>query len=334
MAKPRHEFDAIGSDSFLDVVTNIVGILIVLVMVVGIRIKNSPAKTEAAPPAPPAESIDPAEVSELQSQAAAVERESAALDKRSLELEVQAAVARDDRNALAMLAAEAEHELARRHGDLDEREQRRFDVERKLDDARRALERTQAEKEQAPVIEVASYHTPLGRTVKGPEVHFQLRDNRVAFVAKDDLERALAQAVRQRGASVFKDRRLATLAVGPIADFSMRAQVRRVDKGVIPENGATVSDLSLVEYVLIPTADDIGEPLDGALQPSSQFWSRVFREDARKTTVTFWTYANGYAAFRKLKKELYERGYAVACRMLPEGHPIGASPQGSKSIRQ
>ena len=41
MPRPKHEEDlTAGQDSFLDVITNIVGILIILVMVVGGRVKQ------------------------------------------------------------------------------------------------------------------------------------------------------------------------------------------------------------------------------------------------------------------------------------------------------
>ena len=66
--------EAVGSDSFLDVVTNIVGILIILVMVVGMRTKNAPVETEddalAAANAPLV-----AEIERLTSQSAGVEQD-------------------------------------------------------------------------------------------------------------------------------------------------------------------------------------------------------------------------------------------------------------------
>ena len=52
---------AFGSDSFLDVVTNMVGILIVLVMVVGVRIKHAPATSALAP----ATSVPPEQIQRL-----------------------------------------------------------------------------------------------------------------------------------------------------------------------------------------------------------------------------------------------------------------------------
>jgi hypothetical protein len=51
-------------------------------------------------------------------------------------------------------------------------------------------------------------------------------------------------------------------------------------------------------------------------------------------TVTFWTYPDSFAAYRKLRELLYERGYTVAGRPLPMGQPISGSPYGSKTAAQ
>jgi hypothetical protein len=51
-------------------------------------------------------------------------------------------------------------------------------------------------------------------------------------------------------------------------------------------------------------------------------------------TITIWTYPDSFPEYARLKKELYELGYAVAARPLPHGMAIGASPRGSKSSAQ
>ncbi len=49
----RREFEIMfGSDSFLDVVANIVGILIILIVIAGVRVSQSPPKLKTAPAAP------------------------------------------------------------------------------------------------------------------------------------------------------------------------------------------------------------------------------------------------------------------------------------------
>ena len=46
----RHEDSTPGHDSFLDIVSNIVGILIILVMVTGVRAKNYKPENERTEP--------------------------------------------------------------------------------------------------------------------------------------------------------------------------------------------------------------------------------------------------------------------------------------------
>jgi hypothetical protein len=78
----------------------------------------------------------------------------------------------------------------------------------------------------------------------------------------------------------------------------------------------------------------LGDPLETALAPGSRFRDKLAMMSPRQYTITVWTYPDSFAEFRRLKKELYGLGYAVAGRPLPEGMPIGASPHGSRSSAQ
>jgi hypothetical protein len=70
------------------------------------------------------------------------------------------------------------------------------------------------------------------------------------------------------------------------------------------------------------------------MQNNSEFRRVLAGADPKTTTVTLWTYADSFSEFGKLKKMLYELGYATAARPLPPGQPIGGSPDGSKSAAQ
>ncbi len=56
--------------------------------------------------------------------------------------------------------------------------------------------------------------------------------------------------------------------------------------------------------------------------------------DPDRTTVTVWVYPDSFNQFRTLKAELFRRRFLTAGRPLPEGHPIGGSPDGSRSASQ
>src|SRR5438552_534521 len=50
--------------------------------------------------------------------------------------------------------------------------------------------------------------------------------------------------------------------------------------------------------------------------------------------IAIWAYPDSFEEFRRLRKELYRMGYRIAGRPLPEGTPIGGSPDGSKSAAE
>ena len=81
-------------------------------------------------------------------------------------------------------------------------------------------------------------------------------------------------------------------------------------------------------------ADDIGETADEALAPNSEFRKALKSLRRGRNTVTIWLYPESFDAFRKLRKELYAAGFAIAARPLPPGEAIGGSPEGTKSAAQ
>src|SRR5437762_9694863 len=109
MARPRTDTtEAFGTDSFLDIVCNMTGIIILLVLVVGLRLKDAPialaAEMAAAESAVEAEPLPPAALPAIEKQ---IGRGQAALagadeDQQSLEQALsaarQAAAAREQEN--------------------------------------------------------------------------------------------------------------------------------------------------------------------------------------------------------------------------------------------
>ena len=101
----NQDSDGFGSDSFLDVVANIVGILIILVMVAGVRVGK--ASLEAAS-RPPDRSAAARELERLKSQAVSVESELRSLAAQADSVRLAAAQGARERGALLVLASAAE----------------------------------------------------------------------------------------------------------------------------------------------------------------------------------------------------------------------------------
>ncbi len=328
---PRPKIDAIeavGQDSFLDVVTNIVGILIILVMVVGVRAKNSG----------PAESIE--QVAADPPELVALAAKSADLERDVLELDQQAAVvAREfqfrslERDRLGVALAAAEHEIAARRSKLAASEQERVDRLTRLslakDELARLEQETAAALQRRPAPrEVKTYFTPISKTVHGKELHFQLSGGRVAFIPIEDLFDLAKDETRSRMSDIneISDR---VMTVGPTRGFEMRYTV-----DMIADRQRGQLSIRSKEWQVVPVLRNLGEPTGQALSENSEFRRLLSRYRPEEVTVTLWTYPDSFADFRTLHDELHRLGYPTAGRPLPEGFPIGGSPHGSKSAAQ
>ncbi len=335
MSRERsQETNAAGHDSFLDVVTNMVGILIVLALVVGLRVKNAPVSfqsTDQMPDAARPLEKDQATEQSLRGEIAEISRQTDVV-AREVFLRGQ------EREWLAAAAAAAEQEIRRRRERLEGAAKEDFDRAREAALARKKLDeldrqRAALEAEKGETVVVESYPTPLAKTVFDEEIQFQLRGGHVALVpleklvllARDDA-RAKADKLVERGPLPEL-----TETVGPEGGFRFRYTVQRHDEVErTPAGPIHRTSLRLVRWTVIPVGSQLGEPVEVALGENSQF-RRALAGLHPGTTVTIWVYEDSFASFRQVRKELYRLGIPVAARPLPEGTMIAGSPRGSRS---
>lgn len=316
-----HQLEAAGQDSFLDVTTNIVGILIILVMIAGMRTKTSPAKAKEQEEAL-------AKVSALEDQASAVEYDARRIQQQLESLEAEMEVQSAKRNALGVVMVTAEKELADRRSQLEADAQVEFDLKRQLDEVKRDIERgkrdvSDLDSTKPPTQTIHHYPTPLSRTVHGEEVHFQLKEGRITYVPFKEFMDDIRQSTRNIYEGMAK-----VSVLGPRNGFELHYRL----EPSLDRSGAAVA--VGCEFQLVPVGVQPGESIDQALSSRSEFRSAVARFSPRDTTVTLWTYPDSFAEYRRLKEELYRLGYATAGRPLPDGVLIGASNRGSKSSAQ
>lgn len=344
--KPREEME-FGSDSFLDVVANVVGILIILMVLAGIRAKTAPvnlteeepAPAAATPPVVVAEPVNDEakaarqrELGALQSQSDSLQQEldrlrQAANDNESklTELQTQDAV---QRNRIAALASNLEGEVAALQGNQQEAdllEAAVYAVRVRL--KKRQAEVAAAEKQPNRVEQLQHRITPVSRVIREneAELHFRCIGGAVTTVPIEDLvERMKGQMERQR--DVILRLKKYSGSVGPVRGWVLNYVVETQQQlGMIR---ASVS-----QFELLPEADLAGERSDVALRPDS-----AFRNELRKaepgSTITFWVYPDSFVLFRKLQALAHREGFTVAARPLPEGTPIMGSPNGSRSAAQ
>jgi len=335
MRRPRAEEDrSAGQDSFLDVVTNIVGILIILVMVIGARVRQLVLEPVEPGPAAASPAVDAlsAEVENLAATVASAESEIEDLQRQVEAVSVEAAAAAQARLDLAEVLAAGKHELARRKGLADaarvaaaERAARRRMLEEEIRTC--TLEAEGAAHAAATTQEVLAYPTPIGRTVNGEEIHFRLAEGRIAYVPLEELFE-LAKAHTRRNADSLADLAARIVTVGPARDFNLDYVVEaKVDRS----RGQVL--VRSREWVVRPVRPGVGETFAEALGSSSRFRA-VLGGVKPDTTVTLWCYPDSFDGYREIRAELYRLGIPTAGRPLPEGAPIGGSTEGSKSVVQ
>ena len=344
--KPREEME-FGSDSFLDVVANVVGILIILMVLAGIRAKTAPvnlteeepAPAAATPPDVVAEPVDDEakaarqrELGALQSQSDSLQQEldrlrQAANDNESklTELQTQDAV---QRNRIAALASNLEGEVAALQGNQQEAdllEAAVYAVRVRL--KKRQAEVAAAEKQPNRVEQLQHRITPVSRVIREneAELHFRCIGGAVTTVPIEDLvERMKGQMERQR--DVILRLKKYSGSVGPVRGWVLNYVVETQQQLGMIRAGVS-------QFELLPEADLAGERSDVALRPDS-----AFRNELRKaepgSTITFWVYPDSFVLFRKLQALAHREGFTVAARPLPEGTPIMGSPNGSRSAAQ
>lgn len=400
---------AFGSDSFLDVITNMVGILIILIVIAGMRVREQaqnsaevqaasesaaasaipaesepvyvpPLPTESVPAPILAEAIpnDPATTAAIFAASEPYRPSPIPIPKAkprpimpgyvppapvailpSRELENAIAKSQADLKALAEKSSQAgqsEKRLTEWNADLSKQIasarttlQQGWDdasaQKQKLHDLKRTLDRTQvtfigkqqeltaAEKQKPPTESIRHQLTPVSRVVEGNEIHFHVKENRVAYVPLMELvEKMKPQIQRQREWLLkYHEHRG---RVGPYRGFQLDYVVVRQRLNAIEE--ARNGSMARVLPVLLkfePQEELIRESLDEALRPGSVYIRELQMADVN-TTLTFWVYPDSYGTYRQLKEFAHAEGFTVAARPLQEGDSITASPFGSKSSGQ
>ena len=341
-----------GQDSFIDVVCNMVGVLIILVLIVGMRGAKiiSPkvaANAVAAAKQSPATESDSdaakrrAELNAAMQQAMDAEYEIEAAVVQAVDLRMQSELTEARRHKLTVVQAMVEQDIQQRRAKLDAEGQKQFDVQREMVAAEIRL--NELTKQQLALLpetvqseEVECVPTPLARSVDGEEIHVRLRHKQLAVVPVDEL----LEEVRRRGGdhlrSSLRNRDQAVDAFGPIDGFRMQLTVEKYATSMPGDSpiGAPAHTSVLLQGVFLPTADDIGQPLEQSLLPGSPFQSALRRKRAASPTVTAWVYPDSYSELRTLKRALWEQNVPLAVRPLADGQPIIFSTAGSKSAAQ
>jgi hypothetical protein len=340
---------AFSFDSFLDLVANVVGIILRLILVAWVGARTYKAVVPPPPSPPPAlaepetlpEPTDPRlgqlakrreDLSRQRDVARRRDAEERAAEEaaRRLRLDLEALTAREaglraeeqavqkaasDRNESAKLVSMSLEELQRRGKQLDDEVEKL----RKQPFARKELR----------------YRTPVSAPVT-EEVMFECKDGRVSLI---DTAAMLAEVRRELRAKSeqLRGQWQVTDLTAPVGAFQLRYVIER-ERGLLagpggaPLGGAFRYGLS--GWEVVPVAPVRGETAEQALAAGSAFRKLIDALDAQQTAVTLWVYPDSFPLYRALRDYLHDRDMVVAGRPLPDGAPIASSRHGTISRGQ
>lgn len=330
----------IGHDSFLDVVTNIVGILILLVMVVGMRSSKAAATSVGVSAKQAPHSTNHEDLREVYRTALNEERSVHELVHRTYDSRCEAMLREQERLWLSQAVAEAEQVVTARRETLNSNDQRDFDLRRQLTESQLKLDALNREQiallsQEPEVEEIKCEPTPIAKAVHGKEIHVLLANDFVAVLPADLLiEQMYADFEQNVWRLKQEDEMIRT--IGPMNGFRLQYSFAVTDFVAHGRNGVTATGKKpeFLGLYFLPVTNPVGEPAEQAIEPGSEFRRRLQQVDASRTAVTIWTYPGNYDRLRELRRGLRDLGFQTAIRPLPKGCPIGFSPGGSRSVAE
>ncbi len=361
-----------GYDSFLDIVANLVGILIILIMVLGVRAKEAwqerdPTSEEVAaidsePPLREPEAVPDPDLS-LDRPSTAIEHKDAtplvlpdvetarqAADQIQQtvfqahqdlqQLETQLETRQVYRSQLIDALKVANHQVAEYNAKLAAAESQGSDQSSRL--ALVQLELARVNDELARAVKtskpepIALTHrpAPMAKTVFGREEHYRLLGGRISYIPMSDVVDQLERELDNNRWKLEKSPQISEV-FGPIGDYHVRYAMVRAEREIQTESGPMVRTVdALAGFELVPSHHQLGLDVDSAMHETSPFRQQLASFDPHEVAITFWTYPDSYRELRRLKETLWKQGYRVATRPMAADEPIGGSPNGTKSTAE
>ncbi len=344
--RPTREKIHFSFDSFLDVVANVIGIIIRLILVAWVGARSYSAALQWV------EETSQAEVTHLPPPNVTEDPLHAELNRAQAELEESRRRLVEHMGKLDLAKQKAQvtqrdlNELARKRQEL-ENQQKAVEGEfagkgRKIQLASLSVEelrkRGKALADQIKELQalpsprkVLRYHTPVSRVVDGDELFLECRGGKVAFIDMAAFLHEIRQDIESIGDLMRKQAKVVR-NTNTVGAFRLRYTFER--SGGLFESSSSGFSYGLSEWVVEPVGPLRGETLEAALAANSDFRRVAEAIDPNQSVVTFWVYPDSFELFRRLRDYLFERGIEVAGRPLPAEAPIAGSRSGSRSRGQ
>jgi hypothetical protein len=326
-----------GQDAFLDIVANLVGILIILVVLVGAH-----ARTNASI-APVADDLIAQQITqaEIKADDAASRLDVLVADNEELEviIDQEKSVARhltEVRHQRLVALEELKQQIKFKQQRLDQQQQtalahkqQKIGLERQLKqlaETTAAVSNLKTNASDAKTID--HYPNPIARTVFAQEIHFRLTGGKLVHVPLDELVSKMKQdwkliAERRSEFSNSRD------TIGPIGNFRLRYELETASVANVGRR------IRFKRFALYPVDEDAGETVGMALRDSASQWNQLLQTlNPDQTTVSVWVYPDSFEDHATVKKWLYSKGFKMASWPLDYGRLISGGPNGLKTSAQ
>jgi hypothetical protein len=336
-----------GQDSFLDIVANLVGILIILVVVVGAQAKvawkpSEPVEDRSAEITELAESLE-----KKRDQALRLDRDNELLEEEIHKQAVAAIHLNQVRHEMLLQIEIAEQLLAEKKEAQQQKLTDQQQAELALIDQERQLERRLAEINQSlravatvsqQKTEIIEHHpNPIAKTVFTEEIHFQIRGGKIVYVPLEELLSRMKSEVRAK-VEQLRNSPSVISTVGPIQNFQLQYElIGEIVRQSTPNGVLERTVVHFNGFQLFPSSDDLGVPVAAALdggERMSDFRRILQRQTPQKTTISLWVYPDSFTQYNAVKHWLYQQGYQVACWPLDADKRISGSPSGFRTSAQ
>jgi hypothetical protein len=374
MSRRARNEEEFGSDSFLDVLANIVGILIILIVSAAARVERGSALPPTASAAEPADQpiepvnaapsaaepepavemahieppSDPEPVPELEpdgpppeiaGELQAIQNKLSSLDPKSRALAGHLDRLRTESEAAARLLSAAERAAEKRAGKLRHNKIRLARLEEALGERQETLTGLVAEFEEAknsrpPAVEVKHRLAPISQEVTGEELHFRVSGGRVAQVPLALLVDRVKLQM-ERQKDWLSGRGRHEAVVGPVDGFTMHFQIERKALSTLDRNRLGYGAYRIgISHWEIFPEPDLKGETPEEALRRGSKFAMAVRNSPDHATLTFWIYPDSFHAYRVLQAACQAEGFVVAARPLPEGVHIAGSPDGTRSAGQ
>ena len=316
----------LGHDAFLDIIANLVGVLIILVVVLGTQSSKviEEIKTQSSVETELVQVDDsksPASVDQLETlasyslRAASAQSDSDRLEATVKRFDNELEIRQRQRDAMLDLLTEAKAAWKSEKSKFDKDATQLAERNREYDEMIKRMNELQGERErvegqEAPVVAVQHLPTPMAKKAFGDEVYFRLKGNLLSVVPQV----ALFKSVRDACVPDLRTSRTGLIksAVGPIRGYVCRFVMNK-EQEMIRINGQTGirATIEPVRLSIEPLEEPIGQPIEEMMRDGSDLHVELAGRNPATTTVVVYVYPDSFADFRTLKEYFYSRGFAT-----------------------